>query len=262
MKHRLPILLAAILLPPGLPSFAQDTHDTEDTGTGTAAWNYSKDSGPEQWAELDPAYVLARVGGSQSPIDISPAEAISAELPKLVVEGRRQPLHLINNGHTVEAIARDGATFTYLDRSYSLRQFHFHAPSEHTVNGKHAEVELHFVFADGEGHLAVLGVLFEQGHAEHPEIAELITNKALQPSGGEMDTGIDYDVTAFLPASHQYFTYDGSLTTPPATEGVRWFVFKQPLHLSRAQIEAIDRVYFSNNRPTQPLNARLVLTRR
>lgn len=230
--------------------------------TPHAEWDYSEQSGPSHWAELDPAYVLARVGGSQSPVDIVPGEAIGADLPPLLVEGQAKTLHMVNNGHTVEAVCPDGATFRYLDRTYSLRQFHFHAPSEHTVNGRHFEVELHFVFSDGEGHLAVLGVLFEEGAAEHPEIAALLTNESVAQAGDEADMAIPVDVTDFLPKSREYFTYDGSLTTPPATEGVRWFVFKEPLHLTRSQIAAVDRVYFSNNRPTQPLNARFVLTRR
>lgn len=227
-----------------------------------APWDYSEKSGPTHWGELDPAYVLARIGGSQSPVDIAPGSAIAADLPPLVVEGRDTPLHLINNGHTVEALCPGGAAFRYLGRDYSLLQFHFHAPSEHTVAGRHAEVELHFVFSDGDGHLAVLGVLFEQGEAEHPEVADLLTHEALARPGGETDVPGLVDVTQFLPPHRDYFTYDGSLTTPPATEGVRWFVFKEPLHLTRRQIERIDEVYFSNNRPTQPLNARFVLTPR
>lgn len=231
--------------------------------SATAAdWDYSVAHGPTHWAELDPAYVLARVGGSQSPVDIVPADAIAADLPALSIAGHTRILHLVNNGHTVEAVCPNGASFRFLDRDYVLRQFHFHAPSEHTIEGRHAEVELHFVFADGEGHLAVIGVLFEEGAAEHPEIAGLLTDQSIAEPGSEADMDTPLDVTDFLPASRDYYTYDGSLTTPPATEGVRWFVLKEALHLTRAQIEAVDHVYFSNNRPTQPLNARFVLTRR
>lgn len=231
-------------------------------GAQHVAWDYSDDHGPAHWAELDPAYVLARVGGSQSPIDIEPAKAIGADLPPLEIAGRPCPAHLVNNGHTVEALCPDGARFEFLGRRYVLRQFHFHAPSEHTVNGRHAELELHFVFDDGRGHLAVLGVLFEQGAAEHPEIAAMLSQDAIAHAGDETDMREPVDVTEFLPRNRDYYSYDGSLTTPPATEGVRWFVFKEPLHLTRSQIAAVDRVYFSNNRPTQPLNARFVLTRR
>ena len=226
-----------------------------------AEWDYSNDHGPAHWAELDPAYVLARVGGSQSPVDVVPLDAIGAELPALDISGRARSVHLINNGHTVEAVCPDGARFDFLGRRYTLRQFHFHAPSEHTINGRHAEMELHFVFHDGAGHLAVVGVLFEEGEAEHPEIAAMLSQSNIAHAGDETDMPDAIDVTDFLPPSTDYFTYDGSLTTPPATEGVRWFVLKQPMHLSRAQIDAVDHVYFSNNRPTQPLNARLVLTR-
>jgi len=226
-------------------------------------WDYSRERGPARWAALDPSYVLARVGGSQSPIDIVPSEVIGADLPELVLDYSPQPLHVINNGHTIEVISTATATMRFGDRVYKLRQFHFHAPSEHTIDGRPAEVEIHFVHADGEGHLAVVAVLFEEGEAESPEIGSLLKTDALTEPGDELvDEDRLFDFQRFLPDSLDYYTYEGSLTTPPATEGVRWFVLRETMHLSREQIEIIDRVYYSNNRPTQPRNLRFVLTRR
>jgi carbonic anhydrase len=226
-------------------------------------WDYSSAHGPQHWGELDPAYVLATIGGSQSPIDIRPGESIRADLPTLSLDSHPQTLHLLNNGHTVETICPGAATLHFGEQEYDLRQFHFHAPSEHTIEGKHAELELHFVHADGEGHLAVIAILFYEGEAEHPEIAEMLSNRSVSHAGDEVyEESTRLDVSQLMPNSMDYYTYDGSLTTPPASEGVRWFVLKNPLHLTRDQISAIKHVYNSNNRPTQPLNARFVLTGR
>lgn len=243
---------------------AEDTHSgVVQHGDSTPRWDYSTARGPDHWDELSPEYVLARIGGSQSPVNITTTSIIGADLPALAIEPHAQPLHLLNNGHTVEAICPRAATLQFGAQRYELLQFHFHAPSEHTIDGEHAEVELHFVHSDGEGHLAVVAVLFYEGAVEHPEVADLLTRESIAHAGDELfDSATAIDVSDFLPDSLDYYTYDGSLTTPPATEGVRWFVLKQPLHMSRAQIEAIDSVYYSNNRPTQPLNARFVLTRR
>jgi carbonic anhydrase len=259
------LLLAVVVLaaPAVTVSATEPQTGADKHGEGTPGWDYSTARGPDHWGELSPEYVLARVGGSQSPVDIDTANIIGADLPPLVIEPHAQPLHLLNNGHTVEAICPRAASLQFGALRYELLQFHFHAPSEHTIDGEHAEVELHFVHSDGEGHLAVVAVLFFEGAVEHPEVAELLTRESVSHPGDEIfDAATALDVRDFLPDSLDYYTYDGSLTTPPATEGVRWFVLKQPLHMSRAQIEAIDRVYYSNNRPTQPLNARFVLTRR
>ncbi len=239
----------------------RDAGPEEHGAEGQADWDYSRERGPERWAALDPSYVLARVGGSQSPIDIASAAVYDADLPELVIDYPSQPLHVLNNGHTVEVISSDTATLRFGEQVYTLRQLHFHAPSEHTVDGDAAEVEVHFVHADGEGHMAVVAVLFEEGEAEHPEIGELLKVELLSEPGGELvEPDRLFDFHRFLPDSlDPYYTYAGSLTTPPATEGVRWFVLQNRLHLTPQQIETIDRVYYSNNRPTQPLNARLVL---
>ena len=151
---------------------------------------------------------------------------------------------MLNNGHTVESICPGAATLHFGSHEYELRQFHFHAPSEHTIEGKHAEVELHFVHADKQGHLAVIAVLFYEGEAEHPEVAQLLANDAISHAGDEViEESTVLNVRQLLPESLEYYTYDGSLTTPPATEGVRWLVLKNPLHLTRDQIAAIDHVY-------------------
>lgn len=236
---------------------------SEHTENQLIDWDYSNEHGPKNWGKLDPAYVLAAIGGSQSPVNIQQSEIINADLPPLNIEAHLQhSLHILNNGHTLETICPGAATLHFGQQEYELRQFHFHAPSEHTIDGEHAKIEIHFVHADKTGHLAVVAVLFYEGEAEHPEIADILTHASLSHTGDEIIEESDVDIRQLLPDSLEYYTYDGSLTTPPATEGVRWFVLKHPLHLTHDQIQEIEKVYYSNNRPTQPLNARFVLTGR
>ena len=235
---------------------------TPDDPAHGSSWDYAE-HGPGSWGELSPDYVLAKVGGSQSPIDIRTGEVIGADLPELSIEAHPVAMHLINNGHTVEAIAPGGDTLHFGDHEYELKQFHCHSPSEHTIDGEHAELELHFVHADGQGHLAVVAVLFSEGVPERPALESLARVDLVEnPRDEVLAEDVLLDVSTFLPDSLQYYTYDGSLTTPPASEGVRWFVLANRLHLTREQLDTIEAVYNSNNRPVQPTNARFVLTRR
>jgi len=229
-------------------------------------WDYSKQRGPDQWGELSPDYVLAAIGSSQSPIDIVTDEVITADLPNLKFQTRPTPLRVLNNGHTVEVIAPGGSIMRFRDQTFTLKQYHFHAPSEHTINGEHAELEVHFVHADGAGQLAVLGVLIEEGSEDNPVFLSILEDQAPTKAGEEkVFSDIKVDVGDYFPDSIEdddYFMYDGSLTTPPASEGVRWFVCAKPVHLSRRQIDVLKSLYFHNNRPVQPVRTRTVLTPR
>jgi len=228
-------------------------------------WDYSTERGPEQWGELSSDYVLAAIGRSQSPIDIVTKDVITADLPLLEFDTHPASLKVLNNGHSVEFIAPGGSTLNYRGQTYKLTQYHFHAPSEHTIDGKHADVEVHFVHSDGAGQLAVVAVLYEEGDEDHPSF--LVLNDQAPTKAGEEkvfpETRID--VKGYFPSSakqHKYFMYDGSLTTPPASEGVRWFICTETVSVSRRQIDIVKKLYFHNNRPVQPAHARLVLTPR
>lgn len=226
-------------------------------------WDYSEQSGPGEWGKLSPDYVLAAIGSSQSPIDIVAEDVITADLPSLKLETRPAPLKVLDNGHTVEVIAPAGSTLQYGKQTFTLKQYHFHAPSEHTINGKHAEVEVHFVYSDGAGQLAVVGVLVEEGEEDNPIFLSILEDQApTKPGEMKVFPNILVDIKEFFPQSDKYFMYDGSLTTPPASEGVRWFVCADPVYLSRRQIQVLSNLYYHNNRPVQPANARTVLTPR
>jgi carbonic anhydrase len=231
----------------------------------TPKWDYTTQRGPEQWGELSPEYVLAAIGRSQSPIDIVVKDVIAADLPPLEFESHPTELKVLNTGHTVQAIAPGGSTLNIRGQTFTLTQYHFHSPSEHTIDGKHTDVELHFVHANGAGQLAVVAVLYDEGEEDHPVFLSILKDRGPTKPGEEMvfpDTKID--VGGYLPPSfpQKYFMYDGSLTTPPASEGVRWFVCSEVVSLSRGEIDAVKKFYFHNNRPVQPAYARTILTPR
>lgn len=164
-------------------------------------WDYSEQSGPGEWGKLSPDYVLAAIGSSQSPIDIVTEDVITADLPSLKLETRPAPLKVLDNGHTVEVIAPAGSTLQYGKQTFTLKQYHFHAPSEHTINGKHAKVEVHFVYSDGAGQLAVIGVLVEEGEEDNPIFLSILEDQApTKPGEMKVFPNILVDIKEFFPS--------------------------------------------------------------
>jgi carbonic anhydrase len=221
------------------------------------AWSYEGGTGPEHWADLSPDYALARTGKRQSPIDIVSSQAIAGELAPLQVDYRDTSLEILNNGHTVEDDYHGGGSLTVDGHAYKLAQFHFHSPSEHTLDGKHAPLEMHLVHKDAAGKLAVLGVLIQEGQA-HPELAVLWQHMPTAPGRKEAVEGVQVNAGKLLPPSLATYRYSGSLTTPPCSEDVAWFVLQKPIEASAEQIAAFRKVIQGNNRPTQPLNGRTI----
>jgi carbonic anhydrase len=250
--------------------------ESKSTSSGPASnqaetkphWDYPKESGPEQWGRLSPDYVLAAIGRSQSPIDIVTKDVtkdvIKADLPPLEFETCPTELTVLSNGHTVEALAPGASNLEFLGQGYTLTQYHFHAPSEHTIDGEHADMELHFVHSNDAGHLAVVAVLYDEGEEDHPFFLSILKDDApVEPGEEKVFPDQKIDIAGYFPPSAKQrncYMYDGSLTTPPATEGVRWFVCAEKVQLSRTQIESVRRLYFHNNRPIQPTYVRTVLT--
>jgi len=227
-------------------------------GGGSAHWGYTGKVGPEFWGDLAPEYRACKEGKNQSPIDLNPDVFVKACLEPLKVSYSKGATSVLNNGHTIKVKVK-GDNFVEVDgKKFYLKQFHFHAPSEHTVNGKNLPFEAHFVNLDDEGNITVLGVFFKVGR-ENPELAK-IWSVMPERVGGETKIKEQVDINALLPKSRDYYRYSGSLTTPPCTEGVRWIVFKEPMELSKEQLEKFRKVMgVNNNRPTQPINARKVL---
>ncbi|EJL6396595.1 carbonic anhydrase [Vibrio navarrensis] len=216
-------------------------------------WGYEKHNGPEHWGKVANECAM---GKNQSPIDI--AQPVEAEMKALELNYAGQAVSVINNGHTLQA-GVSGNNFLNVDgKSFELKQFHFHTPSENVIRGKQYPLEAHFVHADSEGNLAVVAVMYDTGK-QNPLLSELT---AKMPTVGEQVTlPHAFDVAALLPKQQDYYRFNGSLTTPPCSEGVRWFVLKQASELSSSQTEQLMSVMGHNNRPLQPLNARTVLSK-
>ena len=246
-------LMAAVAV--GCGSDDEGTGAESTTAAKPAAFGYGPENGPAQWASLDPAYAQCAEGTEQSPIDLT--DARPSELPRIDVSYRPSELEVENNGHSIEAVPPPGNSVEVDVTEYELDQFHFHAPSEHQVDGNSLPMEFHFVNLSADGEPLVLGVLVEQGRS-NPAAAELV--KALPPNEGvTLPVPGEVDLLDLLPAdpdSAPRWSYDGSLTTPPCTEGVDWNVFKQPIEMSAQQIAAYTSIYGDNRRPVQPLNGR------
>ncbi len=225
---------------------------------GGAHWGYSGSIGPEHWGDLSPEYLMCKIGKNQSPIDINSADAVKACLAPVSVYYVSDAKYVVNNGHTIKVVM-GGRGYVVVDgKRFYLKQFHFHAPSEHTVNGKHYPFEAHFVHLDKNGNITVLGVFFKVGK-ENPELEKVWRVMPEEP-GQKRHLTARIDPEKLLPENRDYYRYSGSLTTPPCSEGVRWIVFKEPVEMAREQLEKFRKVMgFDNNRPVQPLNARKVM---
>lgn len=229
------------------------------SGAQAASWGYQGDIGPASWHELSAEYERCGNGRNQSPVDLRGMVDAALEPVAFDYTGRAQSL--VNNGHTVKATVASGGSLSVDDRNYELKQFHFHAPSENRIRGESFPMEAHFVHADADGHLAVVAVLFREGEEndalddlweeipeEEGEPRELASNSAVMPAD-------------LLPSQRTYYRYNGSLTTPPCSEGVLWMVMEEPVTVSADQVEAFRDAMdgHANNRPVQPLNARAIL---
>jgi len=252
MSHRkftLAVLLAAAVftLFPAI-SFAQEKHAHH--------WSYSGAEGPDHWGDLEPEYATCKTGRQQSPIDIRNAK--KSDLPAIQFDYYPAPLHIINNGHTIQVNYPPGSFITIGGKRYQLIQFHFHRPSEETIDGKHSEMVIHLVHADAAGKLAVVAVLLNPG-AGNGLIETLWAHAPQHPGPEEKLDTVQVNAADLLPSAHGYYSFAGSLTTPPCSEDVSWFVLKAPLSISKEQAAAFARLYEHNARPIQPLNDRVVL---
>jgi carbonic anhydrase len=216
----------------------------------TIAWDYTGETGPANWATIDEAYEACS-GSQQSPIDLvadDEAQDVNVEFDYAEAEGT-----LVDTGHGVQ-VNIEGGTLTIDGKAFALKQFHFHTPSEHTVDGNSYPAEVHLVHASDDGELAVLGIFYEEGESNDflaPVWEGLESRAAMAAADPLMMNAAD-----MLPADRTTYTYPGSLTTPPCSEIVRWHVMQEPLTMSAEQMEALTAIYDDNNRPVQPLNDR------
>jgi carbonic anhydrase len=228
------------------------------TASGAAtSWTYTGKTGPSHWKEIDPTnYAVCADGTAQSPINI--VNPVKSDLVNLKFSYKKSEAGIFNNGHTVEAepLGTEKSTVTIGNTVYNFAQFHFHAPSEHEITGLHYPVEIHFVNKSDSGKLAVVGVFVKAGaeNENWKEFTDKITTATADPEA----TKVELDWAKLLPTNKTTVRYDGSLTTPGCSEGVKWNVMVTPITLSQAQINQFLEAYSGNNRPVQPLNNRVV----
>ncbi len=223
-------------------------------GHAAGHWAYEGDAGPQSWGRLKPEFSKCSSGERQSPIDIR--DGLKLQLDPVQFEYRPTAFRVIDNGHTVQVNVAGGNTIEVMGRRYTLVQFHFHRPSEERIDGRQFDMVAHLVHRDMDGRLAVVAVLLEQGSA-HPLVQSVWNNLPLE-KGEEVRARATLDMNALLPAERNYFTYMGSLTTPPCSEGVLWMVMKQPVPISPEQIGIFARLYPMNARPIQSASGRLI----
>lgn len=234
------------------------TSGTQDQKTGHD-WGYDGVEGPSHWGDIKPDFATCKKGHHQSPIDISKTQ--TADLPVLKFDYKSSPLDIIDNGHTIMINYAPGSFFRTGGKQYQLVQFHFHRPSEETIHGKHFEMEVHLVHADPTGHLAVVAILLKKG-VDNPLVHELWNDLPKEREKEEVLDNVPIDLTALLPANRGYYTFSGSLTTPPCSENVTWIVLKHPVTVTAAEIEKFGKLYRHDARPTQALYDRVVLESR
>jgi len=219
-------------------------------------WGYTGHDSPESWGELSEEFRLCSTGKNQSPVNIT--ETVSGRLPAIKVNYKPSVVNVENNGHTIQVNYPEGGnTVSVNGRTHTLKQFHFHVPSENQIKGRTFPMEAHFVHLDENKQPLVLAVLYEAGK----------TNDRLAPiwnvmpmKEGKVNLDKAFDAGTLLPKRLNYYRFAGSLTTPPCSEGVSWLVLKTYDHIDQAQAEKFTRAIGSHNsRPVQPLNARVVI---
>jgi carbonic anhydrase len=223
-------------------------------------WGYTGATGPAHWGDIDPKFINCKIGRNQSPIDIRDKLAVGTiGLPGLDVVYGIPEFAVINNGHTIQVNYPIGNSYIKVGgHRFELLQFHFHTPSEHQKEGFNYPMEMHLVHKDGDGNLAVIGILYKEG-AFNPELQKLIDNLPKDVGQVHRHKEVRLDLRKFFPKDTRFYKYSGSLTTPPCSEGVYWMVFKQPIEASADQIAIMEKLMGANNRPVQGIHSRHVL---
>lgn len=219
----------------------------------TQHWGYTGEVGPDHWSQLGSENEVCAVGLRQSPINLSGAQ--KQQFSRISLDYKPSLATIQNNGHTIQVAPSNGGGITLDGVRYNLKQFHFHTPSEHALNGRQTVLETHFVHQNDKGEYLVVGVLSELGVAD-PVLASLWTY--LPTDSGKPLPIADLLVNPkdLMPTTEDFYVYAGSLTTPPCTEGVTWLVFTSTLNVSTEQADSLAQLFGTNARPLQARNER------
>ncbi|UXH77322.1 carbonic anhydrase [Roseateles amylovorans] len=217
-------------------------------------WGYTGDGAPDRWGQLTPEFRQCAIGTRQSPIDIR--DTIRVDQEKIQFDYRPSKFAVVDNGHTVQVNVAPGNVIEIMGRRYELQEFHFHRPSEERINGRQYDMVAHLTHKDADGRVAMISVLLERGQDQ--SLIQTVWNYLPLEKGDTYEAPVPIDLNQLLPKDRGYFTYMGSQTTPPCTEGVLWMVFRQPVQLSTQQIAIFSRLYPMNARPLQAASGRLI----
>lgn len=246
----LAVAFAALVAPACAHQQAFSDHGSDHgSEPGAPRWTYAGDSGPSHWAELSPAFAACGAGHSQSPVDIAGGTFTT---PVMAAYTGASTV-IVNNGFTIQVNVAEGNRLRAEGAEYELLQLHFHSPSEHKVQGRSYPLEAHFVHRNRRGHLAVVGLLFREGDAD--ERLAPIWSAMPARAGNEAPFAIPL-ARLWDPSRLAYAAYDGSLTTPPCTEGVRWYVAEAGVSVSAEQAARLVGAVGANARPLQPRDGR------
>lgn len=247
--------LAALLMM--YSGFSTAIASEKKEGHSGSHWSYEGATGPQHWGAIDSTNRACANGVNQSPIDLR--NFIEANLQPIAFSYDAQATEILNNGHTIQVNFAPKTASIQLDGTvFELKQFHYHAPSENVIEGKPFAMEAHFVHADAAGNLAVVAVMLQEG--EGSAALGNLWKELPKKADGPHALAAKVNAQDLLPTDRDYYRFNGSLTTPPCTEGVRWLVLKQPVTVSAEQVKVFtDIIGQANNRPIQPVHARSVL---
>jgi carbonic anhydrase len=243
--------LGAIIALAGTLTISQ----ANEEGNHAKHWGYLGESSPAHWGDISSDFKMCKEGKQQSPINIVPTK--DTNLTPLDLNYTAGAKSIINNGHSIQVNMQDGNTLKLDGKVYKLKQFHFHVPSENNIKGDKFPLEAHFVHVADDGKIAVIGVMFVEDK-ENPVLKKAWSKLPKLEIGKEDKCGLSVDeVKSLMPKNKDYYRFKGSLTTPPCSEGVDWIVYKEPLSVSREQVNSFFNTFsFPNNRPVQPANKR------
>lgn len=232
---------------------ASKTDHEPAADSGAHSWTYEGETGSTHWGDLNTEWAACSAGRAQSPINLKSATLSDLEDPVFTYQS--SPLSQTNNGHTAQASYAAGSSLQVDGKIYQLLQFHFHSASEHTIDGAQTPLEVHLVHQAADGSLAVVGLLVEEG-ASHPAFDAVLSAIPVEEGATVTPEGVTINAIDFLPSQRTTYRYNGSLTTPPCSEGVTWLVMTQKIQLSAEQIGRYVALFPGSNRPVQPLNER------
>lgn len=220
-------------------------------------WSYDGESGPNEWVNVDAAYEACGRGELQSPINIEISDVVEEKVGEdIQLKYEEELFEIENNGHTIEANSTSTDNSMIINnKEYKLTGIHFHSPSEHQLNGQYFDMEAHLFHESEKGELAVIGLFIESGQ-ENEVLAEIWDKMPVDGKKAVQVLNNPINLQQLLPEDKSVYQYVGSLTTPPCTEGVNWFVLESPITMSNEQINQFSSIFLQNNRPIQNINNR------